>query len=221
MELWLDTLDADTITKAYALGLLHGVTTNPSLLSHSKHHLDSILEELLELQPGPVAVQVTSEFTTGQVMQAQRLYAFSHRLIIKVPVTTEGLQTIHQLKKANIPVMATAIFHPRQVLVAAMAGANYLAPYLRGIHDYVGEDPFHVLQQMQCILQKYAFPASILAASLRSPDDVVRCAQIGVAAVTVKSEVFAALITESDATRHHVNRFAADWQASGHSGLLS
>lgn len=221
MELWLDTLDADAISKARQLGLLHGVTTNPSLISASKKNLESVLEDLLDLQPGPVAVQLTSEFTAGQVMQAQRLFGFSRRLIIKVPVTKDGLQTIHELKKANIPAMATAIVHPRQALVAALAGATYLAPYVRGINDFVGLDPVSVLQQMQRILNNYSLPVKILAASLRSSDDVVLCAGLGIAAVTLKSVVFGELISEAEATRHFLDRFATDWLGAERSELLN
>ncbi len=220
MQIWLDTTDTDTINKALRYGVLRGVTTNPSIIAQTGKALEDILDQLLEVQPGPIAVQVTADFTAGQVAQANRLANVSSRIIVKIPATSEGLQTIHELSHNHIPTMATAVFHARQVMAAAMAGANYIAPYVRWMDDFAGVDAFATLKLMQSLLTTNGWNAKILAAALRTTDDIVSCAQMGIAAATLKPALFESFIANHDATDHFVEVFATDWQQAKPSDLL-
>jgi transaldolase len=129
MEIWLDTAELDLVQTAKEMGILHGVTTNPSIIAKSKMGMEDLLEKLLQMQPGPVTAQVTAEEAPEMVKQGSSLRQFSNRIIVKVPVTTEGVKAIYGLKLLQIPVMATAVFDSNQVLLAAKAGAAYNAPY--------------------------------------------------------------------------------------------
>ncbi|HUD01365.1 MAG TPA: transaldolase family protein, partial [Rhabdochlamydiaceae bacterium] len=120
MQIWLDTTDLPTLEKALRRGILHGVTTNPSMLVSNPR---DTLKTLLAAQPGPVAVEVFEDLVPSMVSQGKALYAFSPRIVVKVPVTERGIEAIHCLSKEQIPVMASAIVQPTQALVAVLAGA--------------------------------------------------------------------------------------------------
>src|SRR5947209_968437 len=130
MDIWLDTSNIRMVQKAIRFGILAGVTTNPSIIAQSQRSLEEVLEDLLHYQEGPVTAQVVAEETREMVQQGQNLFAFSNRIIVKVPITKNGLEAIHLLSRQGIPTMATVLFSPRQALMAALAGANYVAPYL-------------------------------------------------------------------------------------------
>jgi transaldolase len=185
------------------MGLIRGVTTNPSILSHAKQ-VEPVLRQLLELQPGPVAVQVTATHHLEMIQQGQKLHQFSDRLFIKVPVSREGLKAIHQLSKQGIPVMGTAVLQPRQALLAAMAGARYVAAYFGHMTD-----PISTLTTMHQIC-----PAKLLVASIKELDDIPRFAQMGIAAITLKETLFTALIENNPASDAFTAKFNAQWNGA-------
>lgn len=210
MQIWLDTADFKRIEKAKQMGILYGVTTNPSIVAKSNLALEDLLEKLLHMQKGPVTAQVTAETRDVMIQQGQALYAFSPRMIVKIPVTEEGLQAIHALSEQKIPTMATAIFDPVQVLLAARAGATYIAPYFSRIYE--GDlDGLEVLKSMLKLLQHYQFSSQLLAASLRSSEQVKHCIELGAHAVTLNSEVFDSFIGNHAQTMEMVERFSQDW----------
>lgn len=211
MEIWLDTTNVLLVQKAVKFGLLSGVTTNPTLIAHANRDLEEILEDLLHYQEGPVTAQVVASDTEEMVQQGQNLYSLSNRLIIKVPCTENGLEALHLLSRQGIPTMATVIFHPRQALLASLAGADYIAPYVGRIENE-GGNPWAVLKSIVNILQLYRLKTKILAASLQSIDQVVNCAELGLFGVTVKDELFAKLIETDSLTAKGVKQFDADWQ---------
>lgn len=211
MDLWLDTTNIDTIHKAVRYGLLSGVTTNPTLIARDGRDIEEVLEELLHHQEGPVTAQVVSDEALEMVQQGQALYSLSNRLIIKVPITKNGLEAIHLLSRQGIPTMATALFHPRQALMAALAGANYVAPYL-GRLEKDGIDPWPVLQNIQHLVQTYRLKTKILGASLQKVEHVMKCAEAGIYGVTVKDDLFEKLIDNDPLTSKCVEQFSADWK---------
>ncbi len=213
MEIWLDTTQIRPIQTAARFGLLSGVTTNPTLIGASKKDLEEIIEDLLHHQEGPVAVQVTGTKTGDMVQQGQMLHEQSNRLIIKVPVTKEGLEAIHLLTRQGIVTMATAIFHSRQALLAALAGANYVAPYL-GRLEKEGGDPWSLLREILHLFQTYRLKTNILAASLPSVEYVMKCGEVGVFGVTVKEDVFEKLIQSDPLTLREVEQFALHSKAA-------
>lgn len=211
MELWLDTSHLETIKKANRYGIIHGVTTNPSIIAKSQQDPAKLIPSLLSIQQGPVAVQVTADNSEEMIKEAKFLAEYSNRIIVKVPVTREGLAAIHSLSKLGISTMATALFHPNQAYLAALAGANYVAPYLGRMFDE-GIDAWSVLQTMLSIYKQHPFKTKILVAALKSTEHITLCAEMGVHAITIKRESFEELLTEHPLTEQWVKIFAQDWE---------
>lgn len=211
MDIWLDTTNIHTIKKAARFGLLSGVTTNPTLIAQSKRSLKDVLDDLLHYQEGPVTAQVVSDDVNEIVQQGQSLYSFSNRLIIKVPLTKNGLEAIHLLSRQGIRTMATVIFSARQALMASLAGADYVAPYL-GRLEKMGEDPWQILHTIVHLFTTYRLKTKILGASLQTVDDVLKCAEMGICAVTVKDDLFEQLIETDEMTIKGAQQFAKDWE---------
>ena len=209
MEIWLDTANIDLIKKAKQLGILHGVTTNPSILAKENREPSAILNDILKVQSGPVTAQVMSEDCRGMMEEADYYQSISKRILVKIPVTQEGLKAIHQLSRQSIPTMATVIFHPNQALLAALAGADYVAPYV-GRMESAGENAFEMLESMSKIFANYHFETKILAASIKDTKRVNKCAEIGIHAVTLKDEVFNMLIGDNELTLQSLAQFSKD-----------
>lgn len=210
MEIWLDSADLDWIGKAQGMGILHGVTTNPSIVAKSSHVLEDLLEKILQIQKGPVAVQVTAENADQMTLQAKALYGFSDRIIVKVPITIEGLKTLNTLSKGGIPTMAVAAFEPNQVLLAARAGADYIAPYYSHICE-ADINGIEALKSMLHVLKLHRFPAKFIAASLRTPEQVTECAAMGAHAVTLNEDVLKKMVEPHPNTLQALHRFSKDW----------
>lgn len=219
MEIWLDTADLKTIENAKQMGILHGVTTNPTIVAKSKLSLEDLLEKLLKIQDGPVTVQVTANDAKKMVEQGLALKAFSDRILVKVPVTGEGLQAISKMSQSKIPVMATAIFDLTQALLAARAGATYIAPYFSAICE-LDMSGIEQMSAMIRLLTRYQYPSKLIAASLKSSEQVRDCIQLGVDAVTLNSDVFSAFIENHEETMMRLERFAKDWKTGKESKKL-
>ena len=204
MEIWLDTANLESISEAESLGVLAGVTTNPTIVAKSSMPIEKLLEKILLRQKGPVTAQVTADQSTQMVTQAKDLFRLSNRIIIKVPVTREGLKAIYLLSQEKIPVMATAIFDTNQVLLSARAGASYIAPYYSRICE-AEIDGILAMKEMLKMLHRYQFPAKLIAASLKTPEQVKECAEMGCHAVTLNEKVFAKLIENHPSTMEAIN----------------
>ncbi len=213
MEIWIDTADLAIIDKANQMGLIHGVTTNPAILSRSNLPLEELLEEILKRQKGPVVVQVTTEDPLKMIEQGKALNAFSNRIITKVPATASGMKALHALAECNMPTMATAVFDQNQVLLAARAGATYIAPYFSGICE-ADMNGIESLKAMLRLLHRYNYPAKLIAASLRTAEQLKECAEMGTHAATVNEKVFAELTADHPLTLQSLQRFAKDWKGA-------
>lgn len=207
MEIWLDTANIQTIQRAIKIGLLSGVTTNPSIIGQANHPLEDILENLLHYQERPVAVQVAEGSVAAMVQQGQTLYSYSTRLIIKVPMTKEGLEAIYLLSRQGIPTMATTIYHPHQALTAALAGADYIAPYLSKI-EKAGHSAALTLKTIQQILQNYRLKTKVLGASIDSIELIVTCATAGIYGITLKDSVFDEFVGDQFLTKDALHAFS-------------
>ncbi len=211
MEIWLDSSNFDLVGKAYELGFLHGVTTNPSIVAASGYSLEDLLERLLDLQDGPIAIQVVADDEKEMIRQAELITAHSPRVIIKIPVNEAGLHTMSKLTAKNIPVMATAIFEPYQALLAFKIGAHYLAPYV-GKMDDVGLDPEKVLTSILKMKTNYGFEGKIIAAGVRDIHTVSTCLELGIDAITLKSQLFDDLFADHTATKEALALFTREWE---------
>lgn len=215
MEIWLDTCNSETIATACRLGIIDGITTNPSILASAKENPHQTIHHLLDIQSGPVTVQVTADDADGMVKEAMSWRYLSDRLIIKIPVIQEGLAAIRILVQEGIPTMATAVFQPNQALLAAIAGAEYVAPYVCRMFDE-GIDAYVALETIAAIYKRYSFKTKILAAALRTTDQITACASMGLDAVTLKSSLFAEFIADDKATCKALRAFSEDWHGCQH-----
>lgn len=213
MELWLDTTNTNVIQKAIKLGFLSGITTNPAIVADSNHSMEEVLDELMVCQEGPIAVQVNASTVSDMVQQGQNLYSISTRIIVKVPITKEGLEAIHLLSRQGIPTMATVVFYPHQALTAALAGANYVAPYLTKIENS-GGDPWMLIKTTQQFFQNYRLKTKILGASISTVDQIIQCAAAGIYGVTLKATVFEEFVGDQPLTVEAVNVFSEVFNAS-------
>jgi TalC/MipB family fructose-6-phosphate aldolase len=216
MEFWLDTIDRKAIDEARELGLLAGITTNPSLLSMSKEPLEDVLDDLLNRQSGPIAVQIIGNKTSDMIEQAKDLYEYSTRIIVKIPAIKEGIRAIHHLAHIGIRTMATAILEPMQGLLAARAGASYLAPYI----SRMGEKSIDTVSSLHQWIQKYNLNSKIIVASLRSVEQILQCCSIGVMAATLSEHLFQECVAAPEATYHYLQKFEEDWNKGPESKLL-
>jgi TalC/MipB family fructose-6-phosphate aldolase len=219
MQIWLDSINLELIRKAKKLGVLYGVTTNPSLLSRSPRPFETI-QALLDAQEGPITVQVIAEEAPEMIHQGKQLHEISSRIIVKVPVTTEGLETIHALSKNNIRTMATVVFHPHQALLASLAGADYIAPYLSHMQKS-DPDALSQLETMLKVVNHYGMKTKILVASLRTQDQISLCLKMGAHAITLKDAIFKEMVEDHEMTLQRVEIFTKDWSAQQSPNLFA
>lgn len=220
MEIWLDCLNEDLIERGCSQGWLYGVTTNPSIVSASGRSLEDVLKYLLAAQQGPVAAQVMASDAETMVEQGLRLHEMDARIICKIPVTNEGYIALRELSDRGVPTMATATFEARQALLAAQAGALYVAPYVGAIAKEAQQDPFPILAAIQQIYSNYKYGTKVLAASCQNVAEMMRCAELGLAAVTLKEAVARELLNDALTTLSRVERFAIDWKKAASSSLF-
>lgn len=208
MEIWLDTINVELAAKASRCGIISGITTNPSLLSKSPN-VNKTLTGLLKAQPGPVAVQVTGQTAAEMSDEGKHIFDFSDRMIIKVPVSSQGLEAIHLLCSEKIPVLGTGVFYPAQALLAAKLGVKYIAPYYAHINE-IG-NAYDTLKTIKEMFGSHGYPAKILAASVRTLDDFIKCAHLGIEAVTIKDELYHALVAEPALLEKFNQKFSSEW----------
>jgi TalC/MipB family fructose-6-phosphate aldolase len=216
MELWLDGVERRMVERTKELGILHGITTNPSILAKTGRRVEDVLEEILNLFPGPIAVQVTVRGAAEMIDQGKDLFDFSSRIIVKIPVTEEGIRAINRLTHIEIPTMGTAVFTPLQAFLAAKAGAGYLAPYF----SHIGGEAFEVIQAIQNILDIHSLQTKLCVASLTTPKEVEECVIRGFKGVTLKPELFEHCLTPPTKVIEHLDHFDAEWSRAVPSDLL-
>ena len=215
MDIWLDSVDIELITLANKLGILRGITTNPSIIKASGKRLEEIILKLLPIQKGPLSIQVLSNRAEEIIEQAELLRDFSERIIVKVPVTQEGLKAIYALSHLQLPIMATAIVTAYQALFACHAGALYLALYLSQI-----EKPQATVEQILFQIKTRGFETQTLAASIHSLDQVDLCLKLGVPAVTLSADLFQQMISDHPKTLHAIEKFRKETHEGVPSKLL-
>ncbi len=218
MELWLDTTDEKIIRDAYSLGLLTGVTTNPSILSKADDAPEIVLERLLGFQEGYVAVQVTADDLPTMLKQAEKLmrldYSKRGRIIIKIPASGDGFKAMALLKKQGITTLATAVFETKQLIFSALAGASYIAPYFNRIENASGGHALKVLKEMQEIIHVQRYQIKIMAAAIHSSKQLCDCAQLGVGAITIPVPVYQEMMQSSSHVEDSLKKFKEDWQSN-------
>ena len=219
MELYLDTSDVDAVKALARIFPLAGVTTNPSIVAAGKKPLDVLLPQLREAmgEQGRLFAQVMAT-AEGMVSDARKLREIIPDIVVKVPVTAEGLAAIKLLKEEGIPTLGTAVYGAAQGLLSALAGAEYVAPYVNRV-DAQGGDGIQTVTDLQNLLKMHAPHAKVLAASFKTPRQALDCLLAGCESITLPLDVAQQLIS-SPAVDAAVAKFEHDWQSAfGRSSL--
>ncbi len=175
MKIFLDTANLEVIKKYNDMGLLDGITTNPSLLSKEGGDPQKTMEEISRIIKGDVSLEVVAENYEGMMEQGRRLRKYGDNVVVKVPMTAEGLKACKALTAEGIPVNVTLIFSPNHAILAAKAGAKYVSPFIGRLDD-VGKDGMNLIREIKQIYLNYDFKTQILVASIRHPMHVVDAA---------------------------------------------
>ncbi len=210
MKFFLDTANLDEIREAVGMGLLDGVTTNPSLIAKEGAKFDERIVEICELVQGPVSAEVTCRDTEGMCRQGRELAKLHPWVVVKTPTTKEGLKATKCLVGDGIKVNMTLCFSPAQALLVAKAGATYVSPFLGRLDDisHVGMD---LVRDIVTIYRNYGFKTQVLAASLRHPLHVVDAAKAGADVATMPFKVFQQLV-QHPLTDKGQDQFLKDWE---------
>ena len=214
MELYLDTSDVAAVKALARVLPLAGVTTNPSIVAAGKERLEVLLPQLQEAMGGQgrLFAQVMATTAEGMVSDARKLRAIIADIVVKVPVTAEGLAAIKLLKEEGSPTLGTAVYGAAQGLLAALAGAEYVAPYINRV-DAQGGDGIQTVTDLQTLLKMHAPHAKVLAASFKTPRQALDCLLAGCESITLPLDVAQQMIS-SPAVDAAVAKFEHDWQSA-------
>ena len=210
MKIFLDTANLEQIKKYHDLGLVDGITTNPTLLSKEGGDPQEIMGEIVRLVHGPVSLEVISTDYEGMLAEGRNLSRFGKNVVVKIPMIADGLKAVRQLKNEGIKTNVTLIFSPNQALLAAKAGASYVSPFIGRLDD-IGEIGMDVIEDTVKIFRNYDYEAEVLVASIRHPLHVIDAAKIGADVVTLPPDVLGKMINHP-LTDIGLARFLDDWK---------
>ncbi len=209
MKIFVDTANLDAIRRVAALGLLDGVTTNPSLVAKEKTAADKLYDEIAKICEGPINVEAVSPDADGIVAEARRFYARDPKFVTKIPCYEEGLKAVRRLADEGIPTNVTLVFSPAQALLVAKAGANYVSPFIGRLDD-ISHTGMDLIEDIVDIYGNYNFVTEVVVASVRHPLHVVDAARIGADVVTIPPAVIDQLI-KHPLTDIGVKKFSDDY----------
>jgi transaldolase len=210
MKFFIDTANIEEIKKAYALGMVDGVTTNPSLIAKENRPFEELLQEICDLVDGPVNGEVVSIEAQGMVEEGRKLAAFHPNIVVKIPMTTEGLKAVKILSGESIKTNVTLVFSPMQALMAAKAGAAYVSPFVGRLDD-VAQVGIDLVNDIMNIYGNYGYETEVIVASVRNPIHVVEAALIGADIATLPYKVIDQL-AKHPLTDIGMEKFLADWE---------
>lgn len=210
MKIFIDTADIREIREANALGVLDGVTTNPSLVAKTGKPFRQVLEEICEVVKGPVSAEVISTDCDGMLKEARELVKVAPNIVVKVPLITEGLKATRVMAQEGIHTNVTLCFSPSQAWLAAKAGATYVSPFVGRVDDISG-DGMQLVEQILAIYHNYDYETEVIVASVRNPTHVVQAAQMGAHIATLPFGVIQQL-TKHPLTDLGLQRFLEDWK---------
>ena len=211
MKFFIDTANIAEIKKGMEMGLVDGVTTNPTLLSKEKKDPRKVIEEILQLVDGPVSLEVIATDTGGMCTEARKLAALGPNAVVKIPMTEEGVKAVKELSGEGIKTNVTLIFQPIQALIAAKAGATYVSPFIGRLDD-ISQKGMAVIEDTSRIFFNYGFDTEIIVASIRNPTHVLDAALIGADIATIPFNVLKQLMNHP-LTDIGLQRFLKDWES--------
>ena len=210
MKLFIDTANVDEIRAAADLGVICGVTTNPSLIAREGKVFEEVIKEITTIVDGPISAEVVAPDAEGMVAEAKELVKIHKNIVIKIPMTLEGLKATKQLTALGIKTNVTLIFSATQALLAARAGASYVSPFIGRLDD-ISDDGSELVEDIAEIFSIYGIETEIIAASIRGPQDIVRAAKAGADIATVPYKVIKQMICHP-LTDRGIEKFNADWK---------
>ncbi len=210
MKFFIDTANIDEIKEAHSMGMVDGVTTNPSLIAKEGRNFEEIIKEICEIVDGPISAEVISLDTEGMVKEARHLAKIHDNIVIKIPMTVDGIKAVRKLSEEGIKTNVTLVFSPLQALMAAKAGATYVSPFVGRLDDLSHEGLF-LVEQIAEIYSNYAFDTEIIVASVRNPLHVLDSAMIGADIATIPFNVLGKLAAHP-LTDKGIKAFLEDWE---------
>ncbi|MBI5416437.1 fructose-6-phosphate aldolase [Candidatus Poribacteria bacterium] len=210
MKFFVDSANVDVIKNALELGLADGVTTNPTLIAKEGKEIKTVIKEICRIVKGPVHAEVISLDYEGIVKEAREVAEWASNVVIKIPMTRDGLKAVRKLTELNIKTNVTLIFNANQALLAAKAGATYVCPFVGRLDD-VTDDGMQVIDDIMQIFSNYDFSCEVIAASIRHPLHVLKAARIGADIVTVPPAVIDLMIAHP-LTEIGIKKFLDDWK---------
>jgi transaldolase len=213
MKFFIDTANIDEIKKANELGMVDGVTTNPSLVAKEGREFKGLIKEICDIVDGPVSAEVVSTDAEGMVKEARELANLADNIVVKIPMLEEGLKAVKTLAQDEINTNVTLCFSPIQALMAAKAGAAYISPFVGRLDD-ISHIGMELVEEIITIYDNYGFETEVIVASIRNPIHVLDAALMGADIATIPFKVIQQL-TKHPLTDIGVEKFLADWKKQG------
>ncbi|MGB9710757.1 MAG: fructose-6-phosphate aldolase [Thermodesulfovibrio sp.] len=210
MKFFIDTANVEEIKKAWEAGVIDGVTTNPSLIAKEKQQPLSLLKEICQIVDGPVSAEAVSLNFDDMVKEAYQLSKIHPNIVVKIPMTEDGLKAVKKLSQEGIKTNVTLVFSPLQALLAAKAGATYVSPFVGRLDD-ISHFGIELVRDIQIIFENYDFETQVIVASIRNPLHVLEAARIGAHIATIPYSVIKQLI-KHPLTDIGIERFLKDWE---------
>ncbi|MDP9015165.1 MAG: fructose-6-phosphate aldolase [Thermoproteota archaeon] len=210
MKIFLDTANIESIKKYNDMGLIDGITTNPTLLSKEKGNPAEIMREIVNIVMGPVSLEVIGTTMEEMINEAHRLKKYGQNVVVKIPMIPDGLKVVKKLKEQGIQTNVTLIFSANQAILAAKAGAAYVSPFIGRLDD-AGHDGMTVISEIMQIFKNYQFNTEVLVASVRHPLHVTEAGKIGAHVVTLPPDILGKMISHS-LTDKGLSTFLSDWE---------
>ncbi|MGD9015304.1 MAG: fructose-6-phosphate aldolase [Candidatus Omnitrophota bacterium] len=209
MRIFIDTAKIEEIKEAASWGVLDGVTTNPTLVAKTGKGFDEVAKEIIKIVDGPISLEAISQDTEGIIREARQLSKIHKNIVVKIPITEDGLAAITVLAKEQVKTNVTLVFSPTQALLAAKAGATYVSPFVGRLDD-ISQDGMAAVSEILSIFRNYSFSTEVIVASIRHPMHVVRAALMGAHIATCPFTVLKALF-KHPLTDIGIKRFLEDW----------
>lgn len=213
MKFFIDTANIEEIKEAHRMGMVDGVTTNPSLIAKENKEFKALIQEICAIVDGPVSAEVISLDTDGMVREARDLAKLHDNVVVKVPMTVDGLKAVRTLAAEGIQTNVTLVFSPLQALMAAKAGASFVSPFVGRLDD-LSQDGMALVEQIVEIYGNYAFETEIIVASVRNPLHVLDAAMMGADIATIPFNVLSKLAAHP-LTDKGIQAFLDDWKKAG------
>ena len=211
MKFFIDTANPDEIRKGVEMGMVDGVTTNPSLVSKENRDFNSLIQEICGIiKDLPISLEVVSLKAEGMIEEARRLAKLGDNVVVKIPMTVEGLKALKVLGAEGIKTNTTLVFSPTQALLAAKAGTTYVSPFIGRLDD-ISQTGMDLIEQIVTIFENYDFDSQVIVASIRNPIHVLEAALIGAHVATIPYKVIEQLV-QHPLTDIGIERFLADWK---------